>query len=153
MSAASSPVATCPRLPSATRNRPRGCFRRARERSCGDKGNGAAEQRKFVLCISPEIIAETRNSLKNKQWRIRRYYDYPDAHVDKYVDGLGAMAEMVGDLPQLRVVLSDPSDDAIVATAVKAAADCLVTGDRHLLALGAYGSTRIVMPRQFLDLL
>lgn len=41
----------------------------------------------------------------------------------------------------------------IVATAVAAGADCLVTGDRHLLALGRYGGIRIVTPRQLLDLL
>ena len=48
----------------------------------------------------------------------------------------------------------DPKDDAIVATAVKAKADYLVTGDRkHLLALETYESICIVTPRQFLELL
>ncbi len=83
----------------------------------------AAERREFVLCLSAEIITETRNSLTNKPRRIRRYYDYPDARIDEYLEGLAGVAEVVGDLPPLRVVASDPSDDAIVATAVRAAAD------------------------------
>jgi uncharacterized protein len=51
------------------------------------------------------------------------------------------------------VVPLDPNDDMIVATAVKAKADFIVTGDRHLLALGSHDSIRIVTPREFLDLL
>jgi predicted nucleic acid-binding protein len=61
--------------------------------------------------------------------------------------------ELVGDLPDLRAVALDPKDDVIVATAVKAKAGFLVTGDRHLLSLGSHGGIRIVSPRQFLDLL
>jgi uncharacterized protein len=57
------------------------------------------------------------------------------------------------DLPAIRVVPLDPKDDAIVATALKAKADFLVTGDRHLLSHGSHESIQIVAPRQFLDLL
>jgi predicted nucleic acid-binding protein len=113
----------------------------------------AVERREFVLCLSAEIVAETRDSLMNKTRRIRRYYDYPDARVGDYLDGLAGMAEMVGDLPRLRAVPADPKDDFIVATALKAGAGYLVTGDRHLLALEAHGSIKMVTPRQFLDLL
>ena len=41
----------------------------------------------------------------------------------------------------------------IVATAIKADADFIVTGDRHLLALGSHESIRMITPREFLDLL
>jgi predicted nucleic acid-binding protein len=85
--------------------------------------------------------------------RIRRYYAYPDEKIDLFIDGLSADAEMVGDLPQIRVVPLDSKDDVIVATAVRANADLLVTGDRHLLSLGSHEGIRIVTPRQFLDLL
>ena len=47
----------------------------------------------------------------------------------------------------------DPKDDMVVATAVVARADYLVSGDRHLLSLGQYEGTRILTPRQLLDLL
>jgi uncharacterized protein len=105
------------------------------------------------LCISREILDETRRSLTTKVKRIRRYYAYPDDKVDLFIEGLVADAEMISDLPDVRVVALDPKDDVIVATAVKAEADFLVTGDRHLLSLGSHGGIRIVSPRQFLDLL
>jgi predicted nucleic acid-binding protein len=45
----------------------------------------------------------------------------------------------------------DPDDDLIIATAVVAKADRLVTGDNDLLALGEHHGVRIVSPRQFND--
>ncbi|MEZ5863927.1 MAG: hypothetical protein R3D25_07570 [Geminicoccaceae bacterium] len=48
----------------------------------------------------------------------------------------------------------DPKDDMIIATAVAASANYLVTGDRrHLLPIGTYAGIHIVTPRDFLDLL
>jgi uncharacterized protein len=111
----------------------------------------AAREGVFVLCLSREILEETRRSLREKVRTIRRYYAYPDERVDQHI---AALAEFASDLPELHVVPLDPKDDAIVATAVAARADYLVTGDkRHLLPLGEYEGIKIVTPRQFLDLL
>ena len=114
----------------------------------------AADRAAFALCLSHEIIAETTRSLRQKTERIRRYYpNYSNAEVDWFAQMLAGSAEVVEKLPELRVVPLDAKDDVIVATAVKAQADYLVSGDRHLLALGSHGSIRIVTPRQLLDLL
>jgi predicted nucleic acid-binding protein len=63
-----------------------------------------------------------------------------------------AVVERLNDLPDLpNAVLLDPKDDLVVATAVKANAASLVTGDRkHLLSLGTYAEVRIVSPRECL---
>ena len=113
----------------------------------------AAKRSAFVLCLSDAILEETRRSLRDKVKTIRRHYTYPDERVEAHIADLAALAEPITDLPELRVVPLDPKDDVIVATAAKAGADYLVTGDRHLLSLGAYEGSRIVTPRQFLDLL
>lgn len=113
----------------------------------------AAEQARFELCTSHEILEETRRSLTTKVRRIRRYYAYADDKIDLFIEGLSADSEVVSDLPGIRAVPLDPKDDVIVATAVKAKAGFIVTGDRHLLALGSHDGIRIVTPRQFLDLL
>jgi putative PIN family toxin of toxin-antitoxin system len=47
----------------------------------------------------------------------------------------------------------DPDDDAILAAAVAASADLVVTGDKDLLVLGSYAGIPILTPRQLLDLL
>jgi uncharacterized protein len=114
----------------------------------------AAERRVFTLCLSPEVLAETSRVLTRNP-KLQARYSYDQAHVAKFCAGLAAWAQIETNLPELRgAVPLDPKDDPIVATAVKAKADYLVTGDRkHLLALETYESIRIVTPRQFLELL
>lgn len=50
-------------------------------------------------------------------------------------------------------VCDDEEDDLVLGTAVTASADYLVTGDRGLLRVGAYGGVSIVTAREFLVLL
>ncbi|MFA0742994.1 MAG: hypothetical protein DFNUSKGM_003127, partial [Candidatus Fervidibacter sacchari] len=45
-------------------------------------------------------------------------------------------SELVVITGQLRVVADDPDDDKVIECAVVGKADYIVTGDRHLLALG-----------------
>ena len=71
----------------------------------------------------------------------------------QFLDGLARSAELVGDQRQVPAVTRDPSDDQVIAGAVVAQADYLVTGDRDMLVLGKHEGIGIVTPRQFLDLL
>jgi predicted nucleic acid-binding protein len=50
-------------------------------------------------------------------------------------------------------VATHPEDDLVLATAVSAHADYLVTGDRKLQRLGSYQGVRILSPREFLAVL
>lgn len=56
--------------------------------------------------------------------------------------------EITGDITG---VCRDPSDDCIVECAVKAGAQCIVAGDKDLLAVSTYRDIRIVTARQYLD--
>lgn len=114
----------------------------------------AAERGAFSLCLSSAILAETSEVL-GRNPKLQARYGYDQARVAKFCAGLAALSQLETALPELRgAVPLDPKDDMVVATAVKAKAAYLVTGDRkHLLALGAYESIRIVTPRQFLELL
>lgn len=112
----------------------------------------AAKEGRFVLCLSHEILAETGRSLREKI-TIRRSYTYSDERIETHIDDLIAVAELAVELPKLRVVPDDPKDDMIVATAVKAKADYLVSGDRHLLSLGEHDGIRIITPRELLALI
>ena len=52
-----------------------------------------------------------------------------------------------------RVVADDVDDDHVIAAAVAARVQYIVTGDRtHLLPIGTYGDIAIISPRQCLDL-
>jgi uncharacterized protein len=103
----------------------------------------AAERGVFVVCLSPEILTETHHVLVREP-KLRARYGYGEEQVEAFCDGLVAVAELVSGLPELAgAVPLDPKDDVIVATAVAAGADYLVTGDRRqLLALGQYQEPR-----------
>lgn len=108
---------------------------------------------RYELCLSEAILTETAEVLLTKQ-SVRRYATYADGDVRAYIRWLLTEAEMVPDTPAPRVVPNDPKDDPIIAAAVAAKADYLVTGDRaHLLPIGEYTGIRIVSPSAFLDLL
>jgi putative PIN family toxin of toxin-antitoxin system len=107
----------------------------------------------YQLGLSDAILTETAETLLAKS-KLRRYAAYTDEDVHDFVRWLLTQAEMATDLPVLRVVLNDPKDDPIIAAAVAAKADYLITGDRaHLLPIGEYQGIRIIGPREFLDIL
>jgi len=61
-------------------------------------------------------------------------------------------AELATDLPRADVS-TDPGDDFLLAMATAGRADYLVTGDkRDVLAPKRYGTTRIVSPKRFLEI-
>ena len=111
-----------------------------------------AREGAFSLVLSTYILEETATVLVRPK-TLGRYRCSID-EVGRFCRALVAVAEMVGELPDIEAVPNDPKDDPIVATAVAGKADYLVTGDRaHLLPLGQYQGVRIVSPRVFLDLL
>lgn len=52
-----------------------------------------------------------------------------------------------------RVVMADADDDHVIAAAIAAQADIIVSGDRHLLTLGTHQDIRILTPAQALALI
>ena len=90
-----------------------------------------------MVCLSSEIIEEMRRRLL-EQSRMRVRYDYSDEQVQTSCRDLALTAELISDLPTVHAVERDPNDDMIVATALKAKSDYLVTRDRDLLSLGVY---------------
>jgi predicted nucleic acid-binding protein len=67
------------------------------------------------------------------------------------LDELLAQALRVRVTGEVKGICRDPKDDAILETAYRAKADCLVAGDKDLLALGKYGHTAIIPPAEYLE--
>lgn len=110
-----------------------------------------AKEERFELYLSNDILDEVANTLMTHE-RMRRRYRYPDEAIVEYRRGLARLAVIVGDIPEIRVV-RDPDDDKILACAIAADAEYLVTRDKDLLSLATYREITILPPERFLHVL
>ena len=106
----------------------------------------------FKLHLCEEILTEARRVLLDYE-HIRDRYHYEDRQVMRFLDNLRVVSEMTSNLPQVEVVKEDPDDDKILACALKASADYLISGDPHLKDLGKYEGIEIISPADFLEVL
>lgn len=60
-----------------------------------------------------------------------------------------AAYEILHELHPIPGICRDPNDDMIIACAIDAAADYIVTGDEDLLILKKYNDIKIINPRNF----
>jgi uncharacterized protein len=83
---------------------------------------------------------------------LRDGFEWSEEDLAEALDPILSLAEIV---EPTRVVTAsrDPKDDHILACAVEARADFVVSGDNDLLSLGAFEGIRIVNSREFLELL
>lgn len=110
-----------------------------------------AEAGDFVACVAEEILAEAEKVLAYP--RIRRKYPFTDESAADYLMLLRVVAQVVAPLPKLKPVVRDPNDDMVVACAVKAKAQHIVTRDKDLLDLQQYRTIKIFSPESYLSLL
>jgi len=111
-----------------------------------------AYERAFELFLAEEILAETRRVLLETD-RIRQRYAYPDESVHRFIRGLHGIAQMTGPLPSLAGIVRDPNDDMIVACALAAKAQYIVTRDNDLLSLRTYETITMITPEAFMSIL
>ncbi len=64
--------------------------------------------------------------------------------IDELVERYAALAAVVHPASVPPTVRDDPDDDQVLACAIAAQAEIIVSGDRHLLDLKEYRSMRIV---------
>lgn len=104
----------------------------------------AARAGLFDLAISAPIVAEIERVLTTK-------FGWDAAHVVAAVRVLGGFTRLVAPERAIAAVPDDPDDDRILECAVAAGAQLLVSGDKHLLRLGAFEGVQIVTVAEFLE--
>jgi putative PIN family toxin of toxin-antitoxin system len=102
----------------------------------------AARAGQIVLFTSAVLLAELEDVLLRNKFAQRLTLAGVDAHI--LVFGYAALATLVEPATIAPVILADPDDDAVLACAIAAQADTIVSGDRHLLALGQYEAMPII---------
>lgn len=97
----------------------------------------------LIAFISRQLEREMRLIL-NRKIEDQAYY----RRIEKFLE----KARHVDLKSHGRLVPNDHEDDKVLATAIDAGADFLITSDRHLLSLDPYENLRIVTPVQFQNL-
>jgi uncharacterized protein len=97
----------------------------------------------IALAISEPILEETLRVLRDK------FHRTPD-EVEESDKQLRVVARIVTPTETIKAVAADPSDDRILECAVAADAEVIVSGDRHLLALGSFKGIPIQRVKEFL---
>lgn len=95
--------------------------------------------------ISPFLIKEFGGVLRLK---------FPDREKEilRTLDEFSNFWELIETpvVPRVSVVLADPDDDHLIECALEGAADCIVSGDKQLLAIQKYRGVIILNSAQFL---
>lgn len=100
------------------------------------------------LFTAEEILAEVREaSLRPEN---KKKYQLTESVVNQAINPIREFTSVVSDLPRLRVIQEDPDDNLVLACAVKAKANYLVTYDPHLLNLKEYQGIKILKPKDLL---
>ena len=97
-----------------------------------------------VLFTSEFILQETQETLIEK-------FGYSTELAAEAVSVLRSRMTVVTPSRLESQVCRDPEDDNILAAAVSADCDCIITGDKDLLVLKQYEGVQILSPRHFLD--
>ncbi len=103
----------------------------------------------FTLVVSDHILTELGRTLSDQYFTSRLAPD----QIAAAFEALRVDAVIQPILIPVQGVATQPKDDVVLATALSAGADYLVTGDKPLQALGHYQAVKLLSPRQFLDLL
>jgi uncharacterized protein len=107
------------------------------------------KNRAFEVVISEHIFHEVQRALDDHYFRQR----LTSTEITEFLTLVRTRAAFVAISVTVDGVATHPEDDLVLATALSAQADYLVTGDRQLLRLGIYAGVRIVRPREFIDIL
>lgn len=77
-------------------------------------------------------------------------FGWVPARVEAAVAQMTRIASVVEPSETVQVVRADPADDRVLEAAHTFAADMIVSGDRHLLDLGAWSEIDIISPAEFM---
>lgn len=99
-----------------------------------------------VILSSIQMLAELEEVLLRKKFELTR------GQIEEYLKLVINGTHLINVTVCPEVVLEDPDDDIILATASEGDADYIVTGDKHLLRLEKYQMTKIVTVKEMLEL-
>ena len=98
----------------------------------------------FTLITSSALLDELGEKLRGK-------FAISDRDALAIRAKLESSATVVNPDFELNAVLDDPDDNRVLECALAGQANCIVSGDRHLLRIGRYEEIAVLSVRQFLE--
>jgi len=105
----------------------------------------------FHLVESQATLDEIARVLRYP--KIARRHQWSEAEIQAFMESLEALAILTPGKLRLDAVAADPSDNRYLECAIEGEANCVVTGDGHLLELAVYREVEMLSPREFVELL
>ncbi len=102
----------------------------------------------FEVVMTSATLDELAKVLQRK---LVQFEAAPDLEVE-WMQYIEAYATKINVTVDLKGTTRDPKDDMMLEAAVAGSVDYLVTGDQDLLVLKEFMGTRIITPREFIDL-
>ena len=99
-----------------------------------------------TICLSRPIVDEYVEVLKRLGLQNKRELE---ELLQMFAHGFHSL--FTAKPPSLHVVQDDPSDNKFIECAVGLQCSCIISGDKHLLAVQDYMGIKIVSPKEFLD--
>ena len=101
-----------------------------------------ARRKEFELFVCPVILEEFERILSHK-------IKAPQDLVGEALSIILEASKVVQPTTEVRGICRDQEDDHILACALSAEADYLVSGDKDLLEIGCFERLKIISPREF----
>ena len=111
---------------------------------CADVLRTVLSEHEIVIC--KQVISEVQDVLHRK-------FHLPQSTITGILELLHRFALAPAQAETAGIHVRDADDIAILASALAANADVLITGDRDLLIIGKYENLRILSPRGFWEML
>jgi putative PIN family toxin of toxin-antitoxin system len=96
----------------------------------------------LTLVSSPALIAEFTDVINRPKFHAILFK--AGVVADQLLEELSQLTELIDPAPLPAPVCRDPDDDAVLALAVAAEADVIISGDADLLTLGSFAKIRIM---------
>lgn len=103
----------------------------------------AAQAGRIELCTSAPLLAEPQGVLT--RGKFSKQLQARSLGAEEILEDYAAIASIVMPAVIAPTVRRDPSDDLVLATALAAGADAIVSGDSHLLDLKTFHGIAIVV--------
>lgn len=100
--------------------------------------------------LTPSIMSEIERILFYP--KVRKYISLNDDEIKNWIEAFSIISYFF--VPKYHykpIVLEDPDDDIYLIAAIEGHASVVVSGDKHLLKLGAYKGIKILSPKEYYE--